>query len=117
MSLTSLTIEHVCPLFRSSELSRSSEIALLVSRHTEEVDMFARSVRLKPNSVAEFNRALEKRNSSTASKTKRLPGRIGPGFREWNGCRRNQLVGPERESGLLWPRDVSRNAEDPGESG
>jgi hypothetical protein len=60
--------------------------------------MFTRrvSMHLKPNSVVDFTRTIEKDI---------LP------------LVRNQLVGHSRERGSLQPRNLSRSNKDPGESG
>ena len=65
--------------------------------------MFARSVsiRLKPNSVAEFNRVLENEILPLLRKTERVPGRIGLGRPKWVGGYCNQFVGSKGECGRL----------------
>jgi hypothetical protein len=81
--------------------------------------MFARSVsiRLKPNSVAEFNRALENEILLLLRKQKGFRDELALVGPKWVGSCCNQFVGSERERGRLWPRDLSRSAEDPGQSG
>ncbi len=82
--------------------------------------MFARhvSMQLKPNMRAEFTQTIENEILPPPSETARLPRRNRircPRTRNGNG--RHQSLGKERGRGSLPPRELSRSAEGPGESG